>query len=250
MKISFFEEFPNKESLSKLELIDFSTKLFLADYSIEGYKQYKKELQKKYKNLKEVIWWPVLNVNEGYWLSPFSKRKALLRIFHKLTEEKIPIMWDAEFPRKKVLVFTQMLRFFKNKKLIIGFLKKYKGEIYTAEYAFTSSFMKWLFTILGLFFDSAKYNNRVIKMFYTSMHHFEWDFMKSEIESGVKKYKDRFLVGLGVIATGIKGDEKLLSAEELERDLKLCKELGINEVVLFRLGGLNKDYINVIEKFV
>ena len=32
--------------------------------------------------------------------------------------------------------------------------------------------------------------------------------------------------------------------------LKLCDEIGIKEVVLFRLGGLNKEYLKVIKKFV
>src|SRR3989344_6965851 len=105
MRISFFEEYPNPSTLSKLNLVKFPTKLYLSEYSIEGYKQYKNELQKKYKNLKEVVWWPILNFHEGYWFSPWTKRIALLRTFHSLLKENIPILWDAEFPRNRKLIF-------------------------------------------------------------------------------------------------------------------------------------------------
>jgi len=68
-------------------------------------------------------------------------------------------------------------------------------------------------------------------------------FLKEEISSLKSKYNDRLIVGLGCLDTGINGNESLLSVEQLERDLLLCKELGIKKVVLFRLSGLNKEYL-------
>ena len=134
MKIYFFEEFPNDSSLSKLSLVKFPTKLIIADYSIEGFNLYDKEIRSKYKNVKELIWWPLLNMDEGYWFSPFSRRRALLRTFHHLLNKNIPIMWDAEFPKKRFLMFSQLFKVMKNIQLIRSFFKKYKGKIYTAEY--------------------------------------------------------------------------------------------------------------------
>ena len=166
MKIYFFEEFPNNSTLSKLSLVKFPTKLFLADYSIEGFKLYDKEIRKEYKNVKELIWWPVLNVDEGYWLSPFSKRKALLRLFHQLMNEKIPILWDAELPKKRSLMFTQFFKSFKNKKLIKSFFKHYKGKIYTAEYLEENRYT----AKNCLSFDPKIYGNFKIKMLYSSVH--------------------------------------------------------------------------------
>lgn len=54
-------------------------------------------------------------------------------------------------------------------------------------------------------------------------------------------------IGIGCIAKGIYGNEKILSPEELERDLKILQKSG-KEVVIFRLGGLNKEYVRIIEK--
>ena len=253
MKISFFEEFPNKSTLPKLDLVKFPTKLYLAEYSIEGYKQYKKELQNKYKNLKEVIWWPVLNVHEGYWMSPWSKRRALLRIFHCLLNENISILWDAEFPKNRKLICSQFFKHFKNKKLIKTFFQKYKGEIYTAEYFLLNKLMKKILNYSCLSFDPSKYKNvNVTKMLYSSVMH-NWlteDIMRNEIKLYKKIYKHKFAIGLGVLDKGINGNEKQISVERLERDLKICKELGVKEVIIYRLGGLNKEYLNVINKFI
>lgn len=251
MQISFFEEFPNSTTLNKLDLVNFPTKLYLAEYSIEGYKQYKKELQQKYKNLKDVIWWPILNVHEGYWLSPWTKIRALLRTFHCLLNEDIPILWDAELPRNRSLMLTQFFKYFKNKKLIKAFFKKYKGQVYTAEYFADNELMKWFLGFNCLSFDPNKYNNIKIKMMYSSM--LPWlaeDFMRSEIKKYKEEYRDKFFIGLGVTAVGINGNENLIKSKNLERDLKICKELGVKEVIVYRLGGLNKEYLKVINKFI
>ncbi len=250
MKISFFEEFPNKNSLSKLELIDFSTRIFLADYHIDSFKLYEKEIISKNKNIKQLIWWPVINVNEGYWLSPFSKRSALLRVFHSLMHENISILWDAELPRNRYLLLSQMFKFFRNKKLIKAFFKKYKSNIYTAEYGFSNKFLNILFGYFGFYFNPNEYNNYVIKMLYSSMHKRSDLDMENIIKEGVKNYGDKFVVGLGVLAVGINGNESIISKEILERDLNICKKYNIKEVVIFRLAGLNKEYLKVIKKFL
>ncbi len=250
MQISFFEEFPNTENLSKLDLISFPIKLYLADYSIEGYKQYKKELQEKYKHIKEVIWWPVLNMKEGYWFSPWSKRKALLRTFDHLLYEKVPIMWDAEFPKKRMLLFTQMFWYFTNKKLIKAFFKKYQGKIYTAEYFTDNTFMKKFLESVCLIFDPNEYPITKIKMMYSSTNkRLTEGMMRYEIKDYKEKYKDKFAVGLGLLAWGINGNEALLSLEQLERDLNICKSLNVKEVVIFRIGGLTKEQTNLLKKY-
>ena len=249
MEISFFEEYPNTKNLEKLKLINFSTKLYLADYSIESYKVYKKQLQKEHKNLKEVIWWPILNFSEGYWLSPFSKRRALLRLFHVLLKERIPIMWDAEVPRKRSLFLTQFFKHFKNRALIRKFFLKYKGQIYTAENLLENSFLEYL----CLNFNPKNYDNIKIKMMYSSMHlllNKDPEFMKKEIKKFKDLFGDKIYIGLGVLATGVIGNEKTMTPKLLERDLKICKELDIKEIIIFRLGGLNKEYLKIIKKYI
>ena len=241
MLISFFEEFPNKENLSKLKLIDFKTKLYLASKS---YREFR-EIRIKNRFVKEIIYWPILDKKEGYWISPFSKKSALKRVFNE--NIKSSIMLDLELPRNKLLYFN-IFNFFRNKKLIREFIKD--NKVYTAEYYPEGYLKDSFFSFIGLNFNPNKYNNKVIKMLYHSMHNFNEDFFRKEIEYGIKNYKYRYLIAFGTIAHGINKNEPLLSLEQLDKDLKIAKELNVNEVIIYRLAGLNKKYLKIIKKYV
>ncbi|MEA3378342.1 MAG: hypothetical protein U9Q69_01760 [Nanoarchaeota archaeon] len=242
MIISFFEEFPSEKNLEKIRLVDFPTKLYIASKSLKNFKKIK--ITSKF--VKEVVYWPVLDFNEGYWMSPFSKRKALKKVIDET--ENLNILWDAEWPKKRSLVLLNAFQFFGNRKLIKRFFKKHKGTIYTAEYFPEKGFFAKLLVFFGLSFDPNKYGSKMIKMIYSSMHDYGKNFIKKEVEFGVKNYGNNFLVALGTIAVGIKGDEDILDLKVLERDLGICKKAGVNEVIVFRLGGLDKDYLKIIKK--
>ena len=237
MKIWFFEEFPDIQSLKKLELIDFPCGLVLADYSIEGFKVIKDRINK----VKRFMYWPVLNHSEGYWFNRFSKRKAMLRVMDSLLDYDKNIMLDLELPiLKKSLFFTQFLSSFRNKQFLKLFIEKKKP--YTAEYFYELPFARFL----GLQF---KGNHKVIKMMYSSM-------MKATRYGKAKRLRflknqlgDRLCVGLGVLGKGVLGTEKELTVKKLEEDLELCKKIGIKEVFIFRLGGLTAKHVKVIKKF-
>ncbi|RME55183.1 hypothetical protein D6777_01370 [Candidatus Woesearchaeota archaeon] len=244
MKVSFFEEFPNKKSAEKLKLINYPTKVYLAAPSIKEFNEKKKLFSSKY--VKQIIYWPI--VKESYWLSPFTDRKVLLRVMNEC--ENMQFMWDAEIPKKRRLVVTNLCSFFKNKKLIYDYFKQHEKTIYTAEYFPEKGIAEKFLEFLGLMFKPTKFNNKVIKMVYSSMHDFGEHFIKKEVKKGVEMYGDKFMVGLGTIAKGVKGDEPLLSLKLLKRDLEICKNNNVNEVVIFRLNGLNEKYNNVIKKFI
>tara|TARA_Y100000034_G_scaffold32031_4_gene39168 strand:- start:17068 stop:17793 length:726 start_codon:yes stop_codon:yes gene_type:complete len=241
MIISFFEEYPTKENLNKLNLIKFPTKLYLAAPSLKKFKETTSKI--KNKKIKEIIYWPILERKEGYWYSPFSKRAALKR-----TLDEIPlnqsVMIDLELPTSQnpKLYYTQFINFFRNRRLIRKFIKNHK-KVYTAEYF---PIKKWL-KFLALNFDSKKYNNKVIKMLYTSM----WPFsLENHLKQGKDLFKNNYIAGFGVIATGEGGNETCLTTKQLENDLTLAQKNKVKEIIIFRLGGLNKNYLKIISKFV
>jgi hypothetical protein len=246
MKISFFEEFPSDSSLGKLKLVDYPTKLYLAASSLSEFERLKKNI--KSRHVKEVIFWPVLKEDEGYWLSPFCDRKALLRTIKETKD--VNILWDSEVPKKRSLLLTNLHRFFGNKKLIQKFFKEHKGTIYTAEYFPENGISAKILSLLGLAYNPLTYNNKVIKMVYSSMHDFGKPFIEKEVRFGVKNFGKNFLVGLGTICHGIKGDEPLIAPKLLERDLSISKENKVNEVVIFRLGGLTEEYNKILKRFI
>lgn len=247
MNISLFEEFPTEENLKKLDLIAFPIKLYVAAHSLNEFNAICRKIENK--RVKEVIYWPVLSKREGYWISPFSSRKALQRILGELQGQEIPVMLDLELPttQNAWLYFAAGLWFFRNKMLIRSFIERYQREIYLAEYYPQGAFKERMLRSLGLHYDAKKV--KVIKMFYHSLHNFSEDFLRRELEKGFKKRGEIFLIGFGTTAQGIHETERILLPEQLRNDLEIVREIGIKEVVIFRLGGLNKKFVEILHRF-
>lgn len=245
MQISFFEEFPTKKNLEKLKLINWPAKLYFAARSLNEFEKIKSKITNK--KIKEYIYWPILKKKEGYWVSPFSKRKALLRIFDELKNRRTAVMLDLELPTTKnpFLYLTQLFNFKRNKTLISNFINDYKGIIYLAEYYPEGQRKDKILELLGLHYHNKKL--KIIKMLYHSLHNFKEEFIKEELKRGKADHKNNFLVALGTIAQGINKNERLLPAEQLKKDLRLAKKAGINEVIIFRLGGLDHKYIKIMK---
>ena len=250
MKISFFEEFPTKNNLNKLNLVTWPTTVYVATKSIKELNKIKLGMTNK-KNI-TIGYWPILKQEEGYWLSPFSSRKAVKRIIHEINNYKKPlkVMWDAELPFRYPKLFFKINNFLINKPRIKKFFRQHGKNIYTSEYAVKNSFFESLLTWLGVSFSPKNYKNKKIVMYYTSMHKMVSHLFLKNIERLQRKYKNNLQVALGTIAVGIHGNEPILSPKKLERDLKDMKRIGIKEVVIFRVGGLNKEYTKVLKKFI
>lgn len=259
MLISFFEEFPTRGNLAKAKLITWPAKLYIAAPSVKEFKKAVSSIKKSVnsRNIQEFIYWPILKKEEGYWISPFSSRNALDRIFRELEEEgrrkgvkKIPVMLDLELPttQNPLLYFTQLPCFPGNKRRIRHFMENYPGEAYQCEYFPAGNRSRTMLEMLGLHYVLAR-KTKIIKMLYTSMHFIPDDLFREELRQGKKKWGRNFVVGLGVLVPGVMGNEKTLTNEQLARDLRLCKEAGVKEVIVYRLGGLKKEYGKVMREF-
>ena len=263
MIISFFEEFPSKKNLTKINLITWPTKLYIAAKSLSEFQLIRSELKHSSpKNIKDIVYWPILEKKEGYWISPFSKRSALQRIFQELheyknTEQKpISVMLDLELPTRHnpKLYLTELLNFYRNKKMIKSFIQTNFNDVYLAEYYPCGKKKEKLLELLGLHYslNDPKKNNQVkiIKMAYHSLHRFNQEQFSQLLKEGEKEFNNNYLVALGTIAKGIDQNEPILSTKQLETDLKIAQEAGIKEVIIFRLGGLNPAIVKTIKHFV
>jgi len=240
MEINFYEEFPKKENLKKLKLIKFKSKLFIASKSLQEFQELKKRVKKINKKT-DCIYWPI--VKNSYWISPFSNTKDLIELFDELNRCNNHLLIDLEMPLNKKLILKNIFNHFKNRRLIKDFLGKNKSRITTAQ--FSSSILSLFMRILGL-----DYNINIKKslMWYSSMNS---NIMNKNIKKNLIKLKDKnnYSISLGTTAIGILGNEPILSSENLEKNLEFAKKAGFNEIIIFRLGGLNKDYIKIINKF-
>ncbi|GAI15543.1 unnamed protein product [marine sediment metagenome] len=132
MEIGFFEEFPTQKNLEKLKLIDFKTKIYVAASNLKHFYALRRKIKKINKNVKKVIYWPTLDKEDGYWISPFSRRKALKKAFEEIknkNDKSIEVMLDLEPPYNRMLMLTGLLDFYKNRRLIKRFIKEYKKEM-------------------------------------------------------------------------------------------------------------------------
>jgi len=245
MKINFFEEFPEKEVLKKASLIKFNSIIYIAAQSLKKFDLYSKQIKKINKRITPA-YWPILKKEEGYWLSPFSETKALERVFNELKKhkKKLTVLLDLELPtHTPKLFFKNFFRFFRNKRMIKDFVmnKPENLTLATAEYSINNGLLSFILRFLGI--RLKKVDERIF-MCYTSTA--RNDYWEKVMRKNIKKQKS---VGLGVIATGILGNELLLSSDKLGRDLELAQKSKTKTVTIFRLGGLNKEYLEVINKF-
>ena len=126
-------------------------------------------------------------------------------------------------------------------------MKKHK-KVYVAEYFFGNKPLESLYKFLNLSFKDRK-NTHPMIMAYSSMHDFGEYIMNRELTKCKEEYGNKFIIAYGVLATGAQGTEKTISIKLLKRDLDLAKKHRLREVVLFRLGGLNKKYTKLLEKY-
>jgi hypothetical protein len=240
MEISFYEEFPKEENFEKLRLIKFRTKLFIAAKSIKEFWDFEKKAKKTNKKV-ECAYWPI--IKNSYWISPFSNTQDLIELFNELDKCENHLLVDLELPLNKELVWKNIFSYFKNRKLIKDFLEKNKSRTTTAQ--FPSSIASLFMKILGL-----DYNIRIEKsfMWYSSMNS---GAMNKNIKKSLIRLenKNNYSISLGTIAVGILGNEPILSQKNLEKDLEFVKNVGFNKIIIFRLGGLNKKYIKILDKY-
>jgi hypothetical protein len=253
IRIDFFEEFPTMENLSKANLIDFNSTIYIAAKSLEEFRSFENMLYTINPAL-EAGYWPILN--ESYWISPFSYTYELENLIEDLQKNKqnktLKVLLDLELPYLNMkLFFLNLFSFFKNKRLIEQIFEQADElniEILTAESIISDNFLE----LLGLSYQINKYPHKKILMFYSSVilldlieNRKKKIILEKSGECGLNLH-----VGLGCLARGIIDVEiPILTVEDLDKDLSFLDENGIKTAVIFRLGGLNQEYLGVIIKY-
>jgi len=256
MEINFFEEYPSEKSLALATQIPFPTKLYIRSANIEHFLQ-ASEFLKKCTNVHTAIFWPALSKKSGYWISPFADTTELSSLFDSIlnahrSQKIFEVMFDLEYPLNKLILF-QIVRNFKcfstNKKLIESFFEKASKSGIKIIAIEKSHIPLSLLVFSGLMYK--KYNHR-ISMYYSSFFRF---FLPEKLADRLirKKMKRAAKSGesfaIGLIAPGVYKHESTYSPKILEKELRFAKELGVREIIIYRLGGMNDQYFSVLNKF-
>jgi|SRR3989344_529855 len=276
MEFAVYEEFPTEENLEKLTNLNFPVDIIVASRNLAQFQDLKRQIEYTNGNVKRVGYWPILAENEGYWISPFSKKEALERIISELEErsqddDKLLLKWDAELPlsfkEARKLFYSELNNFFKNKIRIQNFLKQHASyglDLMTAEWP-TFMLPEFLQESFGVAFNPnlREYNSEKGRMLYSSFRKYFYGavnekivdglfykLFKKQIKKGVEDYGNRFWVGIGCLASGILKTEPLTTLSEFEKDLKTAKEHGAEKILVFRLGGISKSYAEIIRNYL
>lgn len=254
--ISFFEELPNETTGEKTVYLGFDTKLYLAARNISEFLAYAEQIKTKSEHVKEVVYWPILDEEEGYWISPWSDPKALQRIFTELVERQEPtpleVMLDLEFPKKKMQVLTRWNSRKENWQTIEQFLQEAPEKNMSVITVEKSYFPGWLLRTISMSFPSERYGNRRMQMYYTS---FQRPFLPEALVDAFYQKKvwkaalEGTALAIGLVAPGIYGTEPTYSGTVLEKELQWAAAAHVSEVVIFRLEGLNEEVKTVLQKF-
>ncbi|HWC57396.1 MAG TPA: hypothetical protein VG621_00370 [Candidatus Paceibacterota bacterium] len=256
MRINFFEEYPTEENMNKLEMVDWPATVLVAAPSLSAFESIRSVYTSKYSHI-TFGWWPT--IPDSYWVSGFATPLSLDRLFAEITskkqEDELPILVDLELPRKKSLYFKNLFTITKNKKKIHNFFEEapnHNVKVYTAEYPALNNLFLRCWRMLGISPPFTLPHTKLI-MCYTSMGE---KSLGKKVWSRAKQFEKQFAslhphrvgFGLGTIATGVSGDEPILSPEALIADLHWAKQTSAKEVFIFRLGGLNEVYVSTIKR--
>jgi hypothetical protein len=255
MRINFFEEYPTPQNMSKLDLINWPSTLLVAAPSLIEFENIRKKYANKYPHI-TFGWWPT--IPDSYWVSGLVNTQDLNFLFKQLTskihKKELPILIDFELPIKKHLYLKNLHKIRRNKKIISKFLEgsnKFNLKVYTAEYPSINMSMYLLWRILGVS-PSLKFKHTKIPMCYSSMKprmcgSILWNKTKKFENKLAKKHPNRINFGLGAIANGVYGNEPILSAEELRKDIEWAQKSNISEVFVFRLAGITQSHIEIFK---
>ena len=93
---------------------------------------------------------------------------------------------------------------------------------------------------LGMSFPKDKFSVEKIMMYYSSFRRrFLPDFIVDSWfrEKAKEAVEKDAILGIGLISTGIYGDEPVYDLDTLKKEIKIASRVGVKEVVIFRLEG-------------
>jgi hypothetical protein len=251
VRIDFFEEYPDAENLAPAALLAAPATIYLAAPSLAGFRAAAARLAGVNAEL-EPAWWPVLP--RSYWISPFAAADELERL--RLTLIGAPpltVLLDLELPwvRPHRLALG-LLGFRRGRRAVRRLIDEASlagHRVVTAEYPPAGPLTARAWELLGVAYPGAAPHLR-LPMCYSSL--IPTRALRRRLRAGVvglaRRHPGRVGVGLGTIGRGALQREPLLSPQGLARDLERFADTGVVNATVFRLGGLDERYAEVLRR--
>lgn len=244
VRIGLYEEFPTPARLLKLRQVDFPVRLAVAATSREEFTRLKATLQQEYPQVQEVVFWPLLSLDEGYYPGTWSKGEAIKRIAREANG--VSVLWDLEWPRHGRWFPTDWPD---NRTYLDEWFSRRKepSHIWRA-HSFLGLDSRFL-TLAGMHFDPRDYPAVFLHLdLYTAGDGLPDPLLDRIMRCGVEQYGERFIPSLGVLNDYEGAPEQFIPTATLSRYLAAARRAGVSEVWLFGANGLNEDYLGVIHE--
>lgn len=240
--IVFCEEYPSSTSLAPAKLIAAPTLVFLAARDFRTFDHWRAVLSETSAAL-EAGWW--LYLPDSLAPSVFSSEVELKRLLGEVREapSDIKILLDLEAPLWAPRLLLKNPLAIKGARRLLDeliALTTREHETWTAEYppALPGPLTRSL--RLGLPGASMR-----IYMLYGTELGGRWGaFLKMRTARRLRQQPGG--IAVGVIASGVTGSPVKRSPSELTQDVYEARYLGASVVMVYRLGGLTRDYATAL----
>lgn len=242
-EIHFFEEYPTEANLQRARLIGFPASVFLAAETWPDFER-ARALLNGINPMLTAGWWPVPTVSRA--LSVFSEVTELAALRRALAAApRGKILLDLELPiwaPHRLLRTPRSLSRSREELDRLFSTALGRHDVWTAEWppAAPDAVLRWLRITL------PRATTRVYMLYSSTMPRRWRRFLLNRLRPRFESQSAG--IAVGVLATGIAGDEPILSLARFQQDLQEAVRLGAATVVIYRLGGLEQRHVRVIEK--
>lgn len=245
VRVGFYEEFPNSWRLDKLRDVDFPVELAIAATSRAEFQDLQSSIRQNYKQVRDVLFWPLLSPGEGYYPGTWSDPEAVRRVATEA--EGLPVLWDMEIPRQLQGIWAQ--GWWSNREFLADWFQRRKVPVHLWRTYPTMGFNSEFLSLIGMEYDPLDYPQLSLQLdMYSTNRGLSPELIARILRCGVERYGDRFIPAFGVLNDGVGPEAQFVSPDTLRQDLRLAREAGVAEIWIFGVNGLNVRYVSAIRE--
>jgi hypothetical protein len=243
VRIGLYEEFPSSSRLDKLRQMDFPVSLAIAASSREQFLQLRDAVRRAYPQVRDVLFWPLLTPDEGYYPGAWSNATAVQRAARET--DGLPVLWDLELPRDPARPSPR--DWWRNRMFLDAWLRQRTEPTHIWRSSTALGLDSTLLQLSAFQFDPLRYRKVSMHLdLYATGDGLPDPLLRRVLRCGVERYGDRFIPSFGVLNDGQAAPDVFVPAATLQRYLRAARQAGVGEVWLFGANGLTGDVVRTL----
>jgi hypothetical protein len=245
VRIGLYEEFPNPWRLAKLSQLDFPVTLAIAAPSRAEFSRLRDEILATYPHVQEVVFWPILSQEEGYYPGPWSEPAGIQRIIDE--SDGLPLLWDLEVPRGTQVEKLSIEHWWQNRISLPDLFANHDQPVHVWRTHVSMGLDSLFLRMIAMRVDPSETPNARLHLdMYATGGGRDPKELNQIVRCGIERYGERFIPSLGVLNDGEGPPEVFVPMDTFQRNLRVVREAGASEVWFFGSNGLNPEYLDAI----